>query len=580
MTFAEFLPHKPNPHRWFEEERKELSSMTRLTAAANFLLGALLIFQFGFLCWCSLTQWQSHLDADSSTQILKVLEISKAGSLSLPNWNDTTNLLLDTPLSLAAALMPLFHDPFLSYGVGNIIFLILFVYGIWQLLRRAGCTLTLRMLALFLILTPYSYTEVLGYGNCLLVQGAHYLMRALYMVYLLYSLMQLYRKERGFGHLITWIFTLGLGAWIGMSSGTFMFLMVLLPTIAGFVLCAFAANRPQMLLSSGGAFLTLKLLSWGAGYFVQRGIIGFVSRDSAIAWNSYTEFLPNLSKVIQGYLKLTNALPADNGVMVLSAKGIAFGISFIVSIVILSGTLLCLWRIGHSFSAACRAAGTERGLLFSVLVSIVGVDALVLIGASLAYGEQVYESRYLIFLVIASILLLVLCLPWFKRAGGLYAPALVSLSALCAGNAFLCDAGYVTHPTYDFSTAIELTSALDEEYPDVKVVYMVSDDHDRRVLRVADTSKIYRMITGEYLSGDYTYYTDGQGLEDGSLLLATDAHYAALPAEISSRFVKTDMPEFWLYFDKTGYSTNDPQPYGVYYCADGGIDLTELHDMD
>ena len=133
------------------------------------------------------------------------------------------------------------------------------------------------------------------------------------MVYLLYGLVQLERREKGFGHLITWLFTLGLGAWIAMSSGTFMLLLVLLPVIAGFVLRAFAANRPRLLLTPGAAFLALNLLGFGAGYFVQRHVIHFSSRDAIIAWNTYTEFLPNLSKVIQGYLKLTNALPADGG---------------------------------------------------------------------------------------------------------------------------------------------------------------------------------------------------------------------------------------------------------------------------
>ena len=162
----------------------------------------------------------------------------------------------------------------------------------------------------------------------------------------------------------------------------------------------------------------------------------------------------------------------------------------------------------------------------------------------------------------------------------MYAPVLFLVTALCVVNAFLCDAGYVSHPSYDFSYAKTVTNALNAAYPDVKIVYMVTDDHDRKVLRTADSNKVYRMVTGNYNPGDYTYYNDGTGLEAGSLLLATDAQYAAMPAELSSRFVKTDMPQFWLYLDKTGYSTHDPQPYSVYYCADGGIDLTSLPVTD
>lgn len=572
----DFLPHAPRPRSWFAAERSELSAMGRPARFSTAALAVLLAAQLAFLCWCNLTQWTNHLDGDSSTQILKVMEMTKAGSLSLPNWNDTTSLLLDTPLMLAALLMPLFGNAFTAYGAGNILLLAAFVYALWQLLRRASCPLPLRLTALFLLLTPYSYTEVLGYANCMVVQSAHYLMRALYMVYLLYALVQLERREKGFGHLVTWLFTLGLGAWIALSSGLFLLLLVLLPVIAGFVLRAFAANRPRLLLGPGAAFLALNLLGFGAGYFVQRYVIHFASRDAVIAWNSYTEFLPNLSKVVQGYFKLTNALPAEGGVTVLSGRGIAFGIAFVAAMAVPAGALVCLWRIAHRPAAACRAASSVRGLLFACLLGIVGVDTLILTGASLAYGEQVYESRYLIFLFAAGMLLLALCLPWLKRAGGLYAPAVVLLAGVAAANAFLCDAGYIASPTYDFSTAQAVTAALDEAYPDVRVVYMVSNDHDRKVLRLADQSKVYRIVTSNYNPGDYTYYQDGAGLENGSLLLATDKQYAAMDPELAARFEKTDLPQFWLYMDATGYSTNDPQPYNVYYCADGGIDLSSL----
>ena len=572
----DFLPHAPRPRSWFAAERSELSAMGRPARFGTAALAVLLAAQLAFLCWCNLTQWTNHLDGDSSTQILKVMEMTKAGSLSLPNWNDTTSLLLDTPLMLAALLMPLFGNAFTAYGAGNILLLAAFVYALWQLLRRASCPLPLRLTALFLLLTPYSYTEVLGYANCMVVQSAHYLMRALYMAYLLYALVQLERREKGFGHLVTWLFTLGLGAWIALSSGLFLLLLVLLPVIAGFVLRAFAANRPRLLLGPGAAFLALNLLGFGAGYFVQRYVIHFASRDAVIAWNSYTEFLPNLSKVVQGYFKLTNALPAEGGVTVLSGRGIAFGIAFVAAMAVPAGVLVCLWRFAHRSAAARGAASSVRGLLFACLLGIVGVDTLILTGASLAYGEQVYESRYLIFLFAAGVLLLALCLPWLKRAGGLYAPAVVLLAGVAAANAFLCDAGYIASPTYDFSTAQAVTAALDEAYPDVRVVYMVSNDHDRKVLRLADQSKVYRMVSSSYNPGDYTYYQDGAGLENGSLLLATDKQYAAMNPELAARFEKTDLPQFWLYMDATGYSTNDPQPYNVYYCADGGIDLSSL----
>lgn len=578
--FAAFLPKRPSLRRPADAFSCWIRQAPRGERWSTLVLGALVAVQLIFLCWCNLTQWQNHLDGDSSSQILKVMEIWKAGSLSLSHWNDTTSLLLDTPLILAALLMPIFRDPFTAYGAGNILLLAMLVYVVWQLLRRVHCAPALRLTALLLLLCPYGHGEVLGYANCMAVQSAHYLMRVLYLLYLLYCLTFLERGEKSFGHLVTCLFTLGLGAWTALSSGLFLLLIGLVPIAAGWVLRAFAADRPGLFKSFPALFLLCNLLGFGAGYFVQRNVIHFASRDSVIAWNSYTEFLPNLSKVIQGYFKLTGALPTSGGVTVLSGKGIAYGFAFAVALILAAGVWLCLTRICRAPTAACAAARGVRGMLFACLLSLVAVDLLILTGASLAYGEDTYESRYLIFLLTAAALLVALCLPWLQRLGGLFAPVFAVAAILIAGNTLFSDMVYVTSPSYDFSYAEAVTSALDEAYPDVKVVYMASDDHDRRVLRVADDSKVYRLISGNYNFGDYTYYNDGTGLEAGSLLLATDAQYQAMDPALSARFVKTQLPQFWLYMDMTGYSTSDPQPYSVYYCADGGIDLTALPAAD
>ena len=363
---TDFLPHKPTPRRWFAWERTELSAMKRPAAAATLLLALLFVFQFGFLCWCNLTQWQSHLDGDSSSQILKVMEIYKAGSLSLPNWNDTTSLLLDTPLILAAFLMPLFRDPFTAYGAGNILLLIMLVYVVWQLLRRVDCAPALRLVAILLLLCPYGHAEVLGYANCMVVQSAHYLMRVIYLLYLLYCLVFLERGEKSFGHLVSCLFT-----WTAMSSGLFLLLIVFLPVAAGWALRVFAANQPGLFKTPGALFLVLNFLGFGAGYFVQRNVIHFSSRDSVIAWNSYSDFLPNLSKVIQGYFKLTGALPESGGVTILSGSGIAYGFAFAVALLLIGAVWFCLAYTGSSLYrggtlpryAVCLPALHRRGRL-------------------------------------------------------------------------------------------------------------------------------------------------------------------------------------------------------------------------
>ena len=81
---SDFLPHRPRPRSWFATERTELSAMSRPAKTGTLLLALLLLVQLVFLCWCNLTQWTWHLDGDSSTQILKVMEITRQGHCRCP----------------------------------------------------------------------------------------------------------------------------------------------------------------------------------------------------------------------------------------------------------------------------------------------------------------------------------------------------------------------------------------------------------------------------------------------------------------------------------------------------------------
>lgn len=560
--------------------RKELRAQPPLLRAFTLALGAVCAAQFLFLCWACLTQWQNHLDGDSSTQILKVMEIARAGSFSLRNWNDTTSLLLDTPLTLAALLMPLFRDAFVAYGVADILNCGLFCLAIWGLLRAAGSPLWGRLLALLLLLCPYERGTGLSYANCVLLQSGHYTVRILCFLYLLYGMALLAERRaampvrRRVYTLAVCLFGLFLTLLTGVSSGTFMLMLILLP-ILFFCLLYLLASRRYDALRAPALLLALHLVCALAGCWVQRNVIHFNSRDSTICWIGYDAFWKNLGAIVQGYFKLMGAMPAGSNVSILSLDGIFYAAGYAVALVLPCAAVLCLGDLFRHRDTA-GAPLTPRALLRGACLLVAGFDLFVFASSALTYGKATYEVRYLIFGVIALVLLLCSYLPDLNGFGD--APgAFIGLFTLCAAiNLAGSDASYL-RPTYDFSYAQAVTQAIDEAFPEVQVVYMYSDDHDRKVLRVADHSKVYRLITGNYNPGDYT---DGAGLESGTVLLCTEAQYAAMPPELSARYRRTDLPGYWLYLDATGYSTNDPQPYYIYHCPDGGIDLTSLPVAD
>lgn len=568
--------------------REEWDGFSLPVKGFTLLLGAACLVQFLFLAWTCMTQWQNHLDGDSSTQILKVMEIAKAGSFSLRNWNDTTSLLMDTPLTLAAVLMPIFRDAFVAYGAADVINCILFCVVIYGLLRCAGSPLWARLLALFLLLCPYERGTGLSYANCVLLQSGHYTVRVLCFLYLLYGMVLLLElpagqaakaKRRWLVPLLVCLFSLFLTLLTGVSSGTFMLMLILLPIFLFCVLYLFASRRYIEIRRPAILFLGLNLLCAMLGCWAQRNVIHFNSRDASICWIGYDAFWKNLGAIVQGYFKLMGAMPAGSNVSILSLEGICYAAGYAVALVIPFAAVLCLADLLRRRDAAPGMPLTPKVLLRGACMLVAGFDLFVFASSALTYGEATYEVRYLIFGVIALVLLLCSYLPELHGFGDLPG-AFIGVFGLCAAiNLVSSDCSYLK-PTYDFSYAQAVTQAIDEAYPEAKAVYMFSDDHDRKVLRVADQSKVYRLITGNYNPGDYTYYSDGEGLESGTVLLCTEAQYAAMPEELSSRYQRSDLPGYWLYLDATGYSTNDPQLYYIYHCPDGGIDLTSLPAAD
>ena len=549
----------------------EFRSLKRPWKLLTLILGTALFLQVCYLGWACLTQWASHLDGDSSTQILKVMEIVKARSLSLTNWHDTTSLLLDMPILPAALLTPLCGGRvFLAYGLSVFLLDIACSFIMDRLFAAASVPIWARWTALLLFLCPYGEAEWLSYANCTLTQSGYYSMRLLYYLLLLYG-MVLFFKNANRAALIVSVFVTGFSLLIGLSSGMFMALMVTLPLL---LFCAVraACDRQVRFLSSPVTLLPLvSLLGILAGTWVQHNIIHFSSREAGIQWIGFRNFLSNFSSVFQGYWKLLSGMPQDATVSILSTQGLLYACGYAVALVLPLGLFWTVHTALHSQPTPLSSLAILRGGCAAVAL----FDLFICLSASLHYGETIYEVRYLLFAAISLMILFASWLPAIPLPGALGEVCVSVLTILLLGNLCRNDAVYAK-PTYDFSMAQAATQAMDEAFPDAKVVYMISNDHDRKVLRVADQSKVYRMISGSYNPGDYTYYSDGSGLENGSLLLCTDAQFQTMDPALRERFVLTDLPAFPLYFDAAGISTNDPSPYRIYVCANGGIDLTAL----
>ena len=277
----------------------------------SLVLAGLFVCQFAMLCYFNLTQLRNHLGYDSSWNFLKAALMWQEKALMSPNWGEISNLNLDTHLIPVSLLYGATGNLFLSYGIGNILMVILLLMMMWKILGRMRVQFGARMIALNLMICPYLTTEYyvfndLGYFSNILSSASFYSLRILVVLMIIYEFLKIVQEQKfGFLPWIIWPFC----ALCGFSSGVYLLVVLLAPYLVYELEMTVIRNDWRQLIRKESVFGYICCAAVAAGKLLAGKLAGFNALDSTFTWTSIRDLWTNLGAVVQGFLKLFQALP-------------------------------------------------------------------------------------------------------------------------------------------------------------------------------------------------------------------------------------------------------------------------------
>ncbi|MGN0515324.1 MAG: hypothetical protein ACI4GD_13695 [Lachnospiraceae bacterium] len=481
-------------------------------------LGLFILFVTQLLTniYFNLALMENHMGYDSSWSYLKAALIWSEKSLNSGAWLDQTSVFFDSSMSLAVLIYGITKNLLLSYGLANIIVLILILICVTGILKLLGWGMKSILFALNLVVCPYltngfSVVNDLGYFNNMISGPAFYSLRVLIVLIIIREFLVIRKKGKiDVAGMLACLLCLLAGA----SSGIFIIIMILLPYIIYEFEIAFLNNDIKFLLKKEAVYAYICTAFVCAGKFLAKHFLGIVAIDTSRTWTTLEKLPDNLSAPILGLMKLIGVLPVtDTSVSVLSAEGIyrVFPI-FIFFVLIVS--------IGVAIKCMVKNYSAEYGFIhFSI--NAVAVNILVFGLFNAQYGTPIFEERY----IISTYMILILLVSYYidkldlKQLFSKFIILFLFISLIA--NNYISDKKYV-ETSNDSWQLSEIRSVVSSQ--DAKLVYFWGDDVIvcARAMRAYDLNHVYKAIenSGVYHHwGDYTYFEDNADYNGSSLLI-------------------------------------------------------------
>ncbi len=312
--------------------KKETWDLKTVMTALFFLLA---LIQFLFLVYLNLVHARSWIDHDASMLYSHTMHMWEQKRFVLPFYSEETFLHIDTSCLFALPLYGLTKDIFLSYGIANVLFLILTLWVIIDILERMQVRPVYRYIALLLYMIPYrmgmlQYTAMLFY-EC-----------SFYNVCILSPLLliDLFFHEKEETHSVKYkvLFALYIffTALTAFSRGTYVLLVALIPIVLCYALEVVLSRDGWAHIKSYRVWLVAAtFLSYGAGMGLGK-ITGFSPKVTGYSLVFPREIFNNFTEVLWGHFSIFVEREAPEVISVAGIKMlIMLGFSVFALIVII-----------------------------------------------------------------------------------------------------------------------------------------------------------------------------------------------------------------------------------------------------
>ncbi len=512
----------------------EIISDIRGRKPLEIVLALAVLIQFAFIAYVNLFTIDEVLDNDMAKLFVHIAEMWRTKSVLIPGWIYTTTVEIDCPAIIAVFLYGITDNIYLSSGISNIVFLILYLYIIHELAQCAGFSRGAGLLAMLAVMIPYSFGQLL-YFNLMFFGGAYYCMKAsvpLIAIYILVSDDPFDKRRLPVSVIcLCFIFI------TAFSSGVYVSVCGLLPVLMVYVLMASKTVRKSIfalisvLLSMTGILLNARVP------YEMKGL-----NSSLVTEDSIGESVRSL---VMCYIEMLGGLPYED-TRVMSAQGIKYVLKFALILVITIFMIIFIFKAARSFYRAEHGIRAEIPEYIAVLILL---DVFILVMTGLGTQSRYLLPSFVPLLIISAMEL------WEKlimRNGAL--TGFLTVAAILV-IALLSDRDVLLGDPYPFYRTDALKyDALDEmlaKYPDRDVVFL-NDTGTTEVLRARNLNSGREYFTlmnedggfedGLSVCDYYAYATDPEAISKDHILVVNESFgdISELPEDMAAAYEPVD----------------------------------------
>lgn len=446
------------------------------------LFGGVIVLQLLFLLYLNISTIQFQADFDSSSGMSQLVEIWRQKTFHIKDWEYQTTVGWDIPLFFAVFIYGVVRDVFLSMGMANCLFIALFVWCVFHILKLAGVRTGNCLAALSLMLVPYT-VDALGYLPMLFTGTESYMMKLLITLLLVQIFLCIGEKKNRnavrFGFVCFLLFSF-LSA---VSSGIYMLVCGIAPLLAYLIFEAFSRCNWKRLLSAQGFVTAAGILAFGCG-IAEAGRWGFTSAASSMTLLTSDKVADNALRCLVGIGELFGAFTSRKTIRVLSPEGIASLFCVLVFVFVVFTVIYYFVRVVKK---------KEQRPLVKIVLWIQFANLCILLLTDTTYGTQTFEYRYHIVSAVPAMLLAGVFFDdmkdvlnhYFRRMIFLVAAVAAVVISVHNGKAFL---GVLKYNESKLEKLSRITEIAKEQ--GARLIVGMSDDQggigDMRLLRVCD----------------------------------------------------------------------------------------------
>ncbi len=527
----------------FKNKNNILAILLACCAACQFLI----IQYFNFF------EAKIHMGVDVSWEYLKTIVIGKNGGFfPVDLLNSDTEPLNDKIFLLAAPFYRLTKNVFVAFGITNLIMLAATIIVLYIVLDKAKLGIVQKLIIINLLICPYLMNGYilqndLSYFSCTFGGGAYYSTMILGFMMILRVLIskETFRNKKN----LAWmIISFVLLAFIGVSSGPMMIVMVLVPAIGFMVVYMFLENNFKVLISWKAIYLYISFAIVAAGRMIA-GMCGIPYHDDSRFLTTAEQFWENLHNIFLGYMLLLGAIPKPGSETTpASLMGVGKLCGLVIFLVMLIAVIYYLIKV---IRAIVLKENYDKKILF--LETIILITILEFSIVFVSYGEQIFECRYLIISTICGFILVGYFIQdlaeelLFKKVG------VVVLFVAIIGADLISDYLYKIDDNLCWKVD-EMLEAVEATDAGLVVTWGKELTPMERVMRVVDESRVYKAMTKDNVlevSGDYSIYDDTTEYAGPTILIVSTDDPAA-PQEVLDKFEVLDKQDYvTVYYSKT-----------------------------